>query len=171
MARRPGGQEHLRAAQALLWRARTADELRTAQAVLLPIVLGLSIEQTAQAIGRSAGATCTIRTRFCRVAAGEQALPRTKSELRNRALVSLESEARLIARVCGSARQANAAMIPRLKVALEAEVGRAVAWSSVYRLLQRHGWARVEQSAQSLSNLPRGVAERRSKSKPRWVKA
>jgi len=40
----------------LLRTAKTADELRTAQAVLLPLELGLSLAQTVAAISRSVGA-------------------------------------------------------------------------------------------------------------------
>jgi hypothetical protein len=68
--------------------AKTADELRTAQAVVLPLELGLSLAQTAQAIGRSVGATCTLRTRSCKVARREREAPRPKRALRNRAHVS-----------------------------------------------------------------------------------
>lgn len=64
MARTPKGSEHIVAARRLMKTARTADEMRMAQAVLLPLDLGLSIEQTAKAIGRSAGATSTLRNRF-----------------------------------------------------------------------------------------------------------
>ena len=85
MARTASGVEHTEAARKLLKSARTADDLRLAQSVLLPLELGLSIEQTAIAIGRSSGATCTMRTRFGKVAAGEMLAPRSKRELRNRA--------------------------------------------------------------------------------------
>ena len=53
MARKAGGADQLAAARGLLRTAKTADELRTAQAVVLPLELGLSLEQTATAIGRS----------------------------------------------------------------------------------------------------------------------
>ena len=55
MARTASGAEHVASGYALLPHARTADQLRLAQAVLLPLELGMSIEQTARAIGRSAG--------------------------------------------------------------------------------------------------------------------
>jgi hypothetical protein len=53
MARKAGGADQLAAARGLLRTAKTADELRTAQVVVLPLELGLSLEQTATAIGRS----------------------------------------------------------------------------------------------------------------------
>ena len=67
MARLATGATHLEAARNLLKSARTVEEMRVAQAVLLPLNLGLSLEQTAKAIGRSVGATCNMRTRFGRI--------------------------------------------------------------------------------------------------------
>ena len=47
-----------------LSQATTIDELRQAQAVFLPLVHGLSLEQTAQAIGVLLGWACQLRRRF-----------------------------------------------------------------------------------------------------------
>ena len=96
MARTASGSEHIESARKLLETARMAEELRLAQSVLLPLELGLSIEQTARAIGRSSGATCTMRTRFAKIAAGTLASPRSKRQLRNRANVDLAQEKRIL---------------------------------------------------------------------------
>ena len=80
MARPAGGVEHVVAARELLRSAKTAEELRRAQAVLLPLDLGLSLEQTARAIGRSVNATCAIRTRFAKVAEGVMGPPQAKAQ-------------------------------------------------------------------------------------------
>lgn len=171
MARPAGGFEHVDAAYALLQQARSADELRQAQAVLLPLVLGLSIEQTALAIGRSTSVTCSMRTRFGRVASGLENAPRAKHELRNRALASLEREKQLIDAVVGRARSASVAIIPRLKATLEADLGQAVALSSVYRVLQRHGWRREFSVPASREGALPAQAERRKKPPAHWVRA
>ena len=47
MARKASGTDQLEAAKALLKKAKTAEELRAAQAIVLPLALGLSIAQTA----------------------------------------------------------------------------------------------------------------------------
>ena len=53
MARQPkGSDESVTLAQRLMRQARTAEELRAAQAVLLPL-LGYSLEATAAAVGKS----------------------------------------------------------------------------------------------------------------------
>ena len=43
---------------------RTVDELRQAQAVLLPLEFGLTLAQTAQATGVSVGWACQLRRRL-----------------------------------------------------------------------------------------------------------
>ena len=134
MARTASGVEHIEAARKLLKSARTADDLRLAQSVLLPLELGLSIEQTAIAIGRSSGATCTMRTRFGKVAAGEMLAPRSKRQLRNRANTSLERERQILDEVLPDAATGGVVIIPRIKPAIEARLGKALALSSVYRV-------------------------------------
>ena len=64
MARKASGADQVASARELLRTAKTADELRTAQAVLLPLERGLSLEMTTRIIGRSIGATCNLRTRY-----------------------------------------------------------------------------------------------------------
>ncbi len=44
MARKAGGADQLEWARGLLRTAKTADELRVAQAVVLPLELGLSLQ-------------------------------------------------------------------------------------------------------------------------------
>lgn len=85
MARLASGAEHVQAAKQLLRTAKTAEQLRQAQALLLPLELGLSIEQTAAVIGRSASVTCTMRTRLMAVREGRRPAVRPKSGLRNHA--------------------------------------------------------------------------------------
>ncbi len=82
MARPARGAKPIEAAKELLHAAKMAAELRQAQAVLLPLELGLSLEQTARAIGRSVNATGVMRRRFAQIAAGILKPPRAKTALR-----------------------------------------------------------------------------------------
>lgn len=66
MARVASGREFLEEAKAGLAKAKTVNQLRQAQAVVLPLELGLSLEQTAQMLGVSEGWACQLRTRFIR---------------------------------------------------------------------------------------------------------
>jgi transposase len=143
MARKSSGADQLEAAKALLKKAKTVEELRSAQAIVLPLALGLSMKQTAEAIGRSVGVTCTIRTRFSRVLRGEKKVTRSKRELRNRAKVSLEREAEILDEVLGLAATGGVVIVPPLKPAIEAKLGKKMALSTLYLMLSRHGWRKL----------------------------
>ncbi len=157
MARPAGGVEHVVAARELLRSAKTAEELRRAQAVLLPLDLGLSLEQTARAIGRSVNAACAIRTRFAKIAEGAMEPPQAKASLRNHALADLEREASILDEVLADAQKGGIVVIPQLKPLIEEKVGKPMALSTVYRMLARHGWRKLAPDTYH----PQGDAERR----------
>lgn len=142
MARKASGVDQLEAAQVLLKKARTAEELRAAQAIVLPLALGLSLAQTAAVIGRSVG-TCTMRTRFGRVLGGEKKATRSKRELRNRAKTSLEHEAQILEEVLNHGATGGVVIVPPLKPAIEARLGKTLALSTLYQMLSRHGWRKL----------------------------
>jgi transposase len=148
MARPASGIDQMEAAKTSLKNAKTADQLRAAQAVLLPLELGLTLEQTAQAIGRSVGATCRIRTNFCAVASGKRPPAQPKTALRNRAKVTLEQEAAVLDKVLHDAHLGGVVIIPRLKPLIEKELGKTMALSGVYRMLHRHHWRKLAPDTQ-----------------------
>ena len=171
MARKAGGADQLASARELLRTAKTADELRTAQAVLLPLELGLSLEQTAKAIGRSVGATCNLRTRYCKVARHERKAPRSKRALRNRANTTLEREAQILDEVLEGAMRGGVVVVPPLKEKVEERLGKPVALSTIYRMLARNGWRKLAPSTAH----PKGDASVREdgkkNSKGSWIKS
>lgn len=148
MARIPGGHEHLEAARKLLREARTVNELRLAQSVLLPLELGLSLDQTAAAIGLSRRTTSTMRTRFAHVSTGEARVPGSKFQLRNRAKADLNQEAQVLKQALEQATQTGVTVVPQIKPLIEAHLGQSLALASVYRMLARHGWHRVQTGPQ-----------------------
>ena len=66
MSRPAGGREALSKAREAMAQARTVQELRQAQSVILPLEFGFSMEQVAAATGISKGWACQLRTRFIR---------------------------------------------------------------------------------------------------------
>jgi hypothetical protein len=66
MARPPRGREVLEKAKELVSKARTANDLRRAQAVVLPLKFGFSLERTAAITGVSKGWASRLRTGFIR---------------------------------------------------------------------------------------------------------
>ena len=143
MARKASGTEQLEVAMERLKKAKTAAELRAAQAIVLPLSLGLSLEQTALAIGRSVGVTCRMRTRYDPSAGEEKKAACSKRELRNRAKASLEQEARILDEVLSEAATGGVVIVPPLKPAVEARLGKPLALSTLYQMLARHGWRKL----------------------------
>ena len=111
MERLASGTEQLAQAREALRQAKTADELRAAQAVVLPLELGLSIEQPAVAIGRSVGVTCTMRTRYCKIARNEIEHSAGKRQLRNRAHQTLAEESAMLDEVLDTATQGGVVIV------------------------------------------------------------
>lgn len=142
MARTAGGADSLEWARAVLAQAQTIEQLRQAQAVVLPLAQGLSLQQTAQAIGRSAGWTCRLRNRFL---AGEIAGDGQRESRggRRRQNMTPEQEREALAPFLERARSGGILVVSQIKAELEARLGRPVALSSVYKLLHRHGWRKL----------------------------
>lgn len=122
-ARTAGGTQDLEWAREQVSKTRSADDLRQAQAILLPLVLGLSLEQTALTIGRSVSLTCKLRNRRGREQAEEIPVRQRKTVLRNRAISTREREAALIDKVLADAANGGVVEIPSVRPAIEKALG------------------------------------------------
>jgi transposase len=142
MARPPKGQDVLKQAKDALTSAGTVQDLRVAQAVVLPLEFGLSIAQTAQVIGVSTRWACTLRNRFARIARGDEA-PRQQRGGRKRENMKPGEEEEFLAPFLEIAKAGGVLVVGSIHLALEARLGRKVALSSVYNLLHRHGWRKL----------------------------
>ena len=170
MARTVGGKDQLEMAREAIRKAKTADELRAAQAVLLPLELGLSIAQTAMAIGRSVGVTCTMRTRYSKIARKEMEPPISKKQLRNRARLPLEQEGVMLDELLEQAMQGGVVVVPPLQEKFVEKFGKPVALSTIYRMLARHGWRKLAPDTEHPQG-DAGVREDWKKNSPiRWQK-
>ena len=136
------GTDVMEMAQELIRRAKTIDELRQAQSVVLPLAFGLSLQQTAEAIGQSVTWTSRLRNRFLAgETVGDGQRPRPGG--RRRENLSPEREREVLAPFLERAAAGGILVVPPIKVELEAALGRPMALSSVYNLLHRHGWRKL----------------------------
>lgn len=142
MARPARGHEFVDAAITQAAHAKTISELRMAQALLLPLKFGLSLADTGVAVGLSKSWTLRLRTRFGRIQSGREQ-PKTKKGLRNRARMTLEEEAAILAPYLEQAKEGGVIVVPPLKAKLEHAGGRPLALSTVYAMLHRHGWRKL----------------------------
>jgi transposase len=142
MARTASGREFLEEAKACLANAKTASQLRQAQAVVLPLELGISMEQTARMLGVSEGWACQLRTRFIRNGGrlDEEGPGRGG---RRRANLSREEETDFLAPFLEQAKAGGILVVGEIKQALDRRLGRETALASVYNLLHRHGWRKL----------------------------
>lgn len=142
MGRPARGADVLEMAQEMILRAKTIEELRQAQAVVFPLAYGLSLEETARAIGRSVVWTCRLRNRFL---AGETVGDgqRQRPGGRRRENLSVAREREVLEPFLERARNGGILVVPQIKVELETALGRSMALSSVYNLLHRHGWRKL----------------------------
>jgi len=140
MARPASGREFLAEAKEMLAKAKTADELRQAQALILPLEYGFSINQVAAVIGTSRGWACQLRMRCIRNAG--RPMPQKRGG-RRRENMSIEDETAFLAPFIEKAANGGILVVGEIKQALDAHLGREVALASVYNLLHRHNWRKL----------------------------
>ncbi len=142
MARRPRGREMLEKAKELLSKARTVEELRQAQAVVLPLEYGLSLEHTGAIIGVSKGWASHLRAEFIR-AKGVWVHRKKLRGGRRRENMSFEEEVAFLTPFLDRASRGGILVVGEIKQELDKRLGRETALASTYNLLHRHGWRKL----------------------------
>ena len=144
-AARGGASGEMLRARNLLRHARTAAELRAAQAVLFPAEYGLSLRQTAEMLGCSVPTLSRLR-RWLKTAPAGTVLHADWGGRRRQNLSPAE-EKRFLNSLKDKARGGYAIAIRLIWQAYEAKLGRSVPDSTIYRLLLRHGWHKAARGA------------------------
>jgi len=164
MGRRPRGGELLELALGLLPGAMDANEVRTLQAVALPLASGLSIEDTARAIGRSVRWTTGARNGFIRAGG----LPgKDGPAMRSRAYLTEAEEAAFLEPFIERAIEGGTMVVGEIHAALEARLGHRVAKATAYNLLHRRGWRKLAPDRRHVSADPAAQEERKKNCRPR----
>ena len=137
-----GDDETIEIAQIAVKQATTLDELRQAQAVLLPLLYGLSLGQTARVLGVSPGWACQLRRRFITGRfVGAAGAPAAGG--RRRQNMTIEQEREFLTPFIEQAQNGGILVVGQIKAALDKHLGRAVGLSSTYSLLHRHNWRKL----------------------------
>ena len=142
-------ERQISTARALLLQANTAEDIRVAQAVLLPAVHGLTMEAAGLAMGvsRASVGRFQLRIRQARAKPGS-----TKDVVagggrgwggRRNSHMTPEEEAEFLAPWAVEAETAGMIVMGPIRAALAQKLGRPVRASVVWRLLARHGWRKV----------------------------
>ena len=142
MARPASGKEVLEKAKDTLANARTVEELRQAQVVVLPLEYGFSIDQVAAVLGISKGWACQLRRRFIK-AGGLPAETKPKRGGCHREIMSKEEESAFLAPFFDKAIHGGILVVGEIKSALDKRMGRKTALASTYNLLHRNNWRKL----------------------------
>jgi len=132
----------IKRARAAVARAQDADELRCAQAILLPATTGATMEETAVLLGVSRASVPRLQGRFRQRHAAGKAVPRNWGG-RRRALLTWKEEQDFLAPWVEQAKAGSMLVVSSLRAAFAQHLGRPVTATVVYRMLARHGWRKV----------------------------
>jgi transposase len=142
MARIARGEEAVDSAMQVIAHAVTVEQLRQAQAVVLPLVCAMSLQQTAEVTGLSIGWVSKQRNRFIQgKAVGDGTVPARGG--RRRQNFTLQEETAVLKPFLAQAREGAILVVSQIKPHLEQALGRPVSLSSVYSLLHRHDWRKL----------------------------
>lgn len=145
--------------------AKDLEMLRSAQAVLLPALLGATLEQTAVLLGIGR-ATVNRLQHDLRCRCAEPVKPVAEHGGRHRELMTLAGERKFLSPWAKSAGAGTMLVVSPLRAALSQKPGRRVAASVVYRMLARHGWRKVTPDTRHPKSDPR-AQEKREKNCPK----
>jgi len=155
-------------AQAAADAASTIEELRRAQAVLLPALLGATLEQTASALGVGRATVPRLQAAFRQRLASRGAAPARHWGGRRNAWMTPDEEREFLAPWLKLALAGSLLVVSPVRAALAARVGQPVKASLVYRMLARHGWRKVAPDTRHPKSNPEAQADWKKNSPKRW---
>ena len=109
--------------------------------MLIRATLGSSAAQFAQLLGWSIATVHVIRSRW--IKEGDAIFDLRARGGRHHQRLSLEQETEVLAPFIAKANAGGMLKVAPIRQAYEEKIGKAVAPSTVYRLLERHGWRKV----------------------------
>ena len=124
-----------------LKQASSHAEYQRIQCVLIRATLGSTAAEIAQLLGWSTATVHVIHSRWSKE--GEALFDLRGRGGRRHQHLSADAEADLLAPFAEQARAGGLLHVSEIKHALEQQVGTSVAASTVYRMLDRHGWRKV----------------------------
>jgi len=154
-------------AQAAALEASDLQALRCAQSVLLPALLGATLEQTAAVLGVGRATVPRLQARLRQQCTQPQAVRSTWGG-RRRASLTLEEERNFLEPWERGSSDGTVLVASPLRAALAQKLGHPVAASVVYRMLARHGWRKVAPDMRHPKSDPQVQEEWKKNSPKLW---
>ena len=136
-------EDMLALAQKLVQEAETVRELRAGLSVVLPKTCDITYAETAKALGVGVATVVRMQRGIRDKVAGKTSQKGTWGG-RRRQLLSIQEEEAFLAEWSAKAEHGGVLVVPPIHAALEKQLGQQIAVSTVYRMLARHGWRKVE---------------------------
>ena len=124
-----------------LKKAESHAQYQRIQCVLIRATLGSSAAEIAQLLGWATATVHVIHSRWAKE--GDALFERRGRGGRHHQHLSPEEEAQVLAPFVDRANAGGMLKVAEIQTAYEQRVGRRVAASTIYRLLERHGWRKV----------------------------
>jgi len=131
--------EVLELAREAVQKAKTSDEIRMAQAILIPGLFDVPDRIVGEIIGRSRGTVVQLRKKF----GTYKHLYERNWGGRRYGYMTVEQEREFLSRFFEKASQGGILVVSEIRRVFEAEVGHKVAESTIYRMLDRHNWRTI----------------------------
>lgn len=122
-------------------KAEGKPEFQRIQCILLWATLGASAKDIAQVVGWTTGTVRVMHSQYAKE--GDTFFDVVHRGGRHRQNMSLEQEEAFLAPFFDRAKAGGILVVTEIKAAYEAQLGRGVAESTVYRMLARHGWRKI----------------------------
>ncbi|HHT9109313.1 MAG TPA: helix-turn-helix domain-containing protein [Candidatus Wunengus sp. YC63] len=123
--------------------AKTIDELRQALSILLPAMAKITLSETGEILGISRANVWCLQKKFRNRIEGRLPAKSNWGGRRN-ATMTLEEESDFLMPWVERAKQGGVLIVPPIHTDYEQRIGHKVPKSTVYRLLARHGWRKIE---------------------------
>lgn len=124
-----------------LKKAEGKPEFQRIQCILLRVTLGASAKDIAQVVGWTVGTVRVMHSQYAKE--GDAFFDVVRRGGRHRQNMTVAEEVAFLAPFFDRARAGDILVASEIKVAYEAALGRNVAESTVYRMLDRHGWRKI----------------------------
>ena len=143
MGRRPDiSAEMVEAAREAVRNTRDVGELRRAMSVILSRVMGLTLPPVGEVIGRSRATVARLHAEFRGWLSGRPYREKNWGG-RRRPYLTFEEEKEFLSGFFEIASRGGILVVNEVRSALEKRLGHKVAETTVYRMLERHGWRKI----------------------------
>ncbi|MFZ0944112.1 MAG: winged helix-turn-helix domain-containing protein [Syntrophobacteraceae bacterium] len=119
-------------------KAKTSDDLRMAQAVLVPGLLNIPDRITGQIVGRSRGTVVRLPKKFGALKSQDRNWGGPRYGYR-----TIEQERQFLSQFLDQASHGGVLVVNEIQRAFEALAGQRVAKTTIYRMLDRHDWRTI----------------------------